>query len=147
MCVCACIFGVAKEGHTMVIPPPCPLPSMAPSCIFYPSYAKLSVVLLWRHAAQICCRAPSLGERDNGLIWQHTWLAKCISTAGDKRVGWWRILLLMSVRRLPSPWVCVFVSVSRSCRKSFNKRSSLETLFGKPTDVLTRVFWQTSGLL
>lgn len=64
---------------------------------------------------------PPSVSGDNGLIWQHTWLAKCISTAGDKRVGWWRVLLLMSVRRLPSPWVCVFVSVSCSCRKSFNK--------------------------
>lgn len=57
------------------------------SCIFNPSNAKLSVVLFRGTLLKSVIVSHPTMNMNNGVQWQHTWLAKCIATAGEEWMG------------------------------------------------------------
>jgi len=73
-------------GHTMVVLPPA-LTRFGLSYIFNPSNAKLSVVLFRGTLLKSATVPHPSMSMNNGVQWQHTWLAKCIGTAGEEWMG------------------------------------------------------------
>lgn len=70
--VCVCMSR-SHNGST----PPLALTRFGLSCIFNPSDAQLSVALFRGTLLKSVTVPHPLVSRNNGVYWQHTWLAKC----------------------------------------------------------------------